>query len=383
MDHRELDDLWDAPLASELEPRYKKAGKGRQPQERFRIREEKQRSLRNGSAVFYAGKLETEPRRERIIKRPLPKAPFRVLDAPSVMNDYYLNVLDWSAEEIVALGLCDHLYAWNARTKSVSHVSTAAENNYVSGVSFSSTGLLAVGMSDGNIEIFDLDKQKSTKLPQRSCRVSSLAWGDGILSAGGKDGAIFNYDTRCGEHVSSFLEHTQEICGLKWDEDRMYLASGANDNCVNVWRNGSSRPRVKLEGHSSAVRAVAWCPWKKGVLATGGGVTDRTIRAWDTERGVCVSSTETEAQVCGILFSERHKELISTHGYSDNNICVWKFCTMRKIGEMSGHADRVLYSAMSPDGNTLATCAADENLNFWKIFEHPKEKDAEESFLIR
>lgn len=35
---------------------------------------------------------------------------------------------------------------------------------------------------------------------------------------------------------------------------------------------------------------------------------------------------------------------------------------------------RVLYSALSPDGQTVVTGAADENLKFWTAFEHKKKK---------
>ncbi|KAI5184284.1 cell division cycle 20, cofactor of APC complex [Nematocida homosporus] len=378
MDHRELDDLWDYAVFRGTEPRYARVKQVKKPVERFAVLE-RPRALGFASPIVYTGQLSRETRRERLAKRPLAKSPFRVLDAPSVLNDYYLNVLDWSSEDIIALGLSDHLYLWNARTRSVQRLTGTSESNYVAGLAFSPEGLLAMGTSEGRVEIFDLDKKKIMDLPQRNCRVPSLAWGPGILSVGAKDGSIFNYDIRSGEHVSSFLHHTQEVCGLRWDGDMNYLASGSNDNNVCVWRNGCTRPRARLEKHTAAVRALAWCPWKKGVLATGGGTDDRTIRSWDVEKEVCLSSVDTGSQVCSLAFSEKYKEIISTHGYSDNSVGVWKFCTMRKIGVMEGHTDRVLYSALSPDGNVLATCAADENLNFWQLFESPTESKGSES----
>lgn len=36
-------------------------------------------------------------------------------------------------------------------------------------------------------------------------------------------------------HTSSFLHHTQEICGLQWSPDGKLLASGGNDNTLNIW----------------------------------------------------------------------------------------------------------------------------------------------------
>ena len=40
--------------------------------------------------------------------RPTPQAPERILDAPELLDDYYLNLLDWNSSNVlgVALGLC-------------------------------------------------------------------------------------------------------------------------------------------------------------------------------------------------------------------------------------------------------------------------------------
>ncbi|KAI5190006.1 cell division cycle 20, cofactor of APC complex [Nematocida minor] len=377
MDHRGGDDLWDISPDMLEEPRYARIKRRKNLSERYGIEDQK-RPLGFPLPIAYTGPLHVESRIDRVAKRPLPASPFRVLDAPSILNDYYLNLLDWSKDNLIALGLSEQLYLWNAENKSVSHLVDAPDDHHISSLSFSHSGLLAVGMSDGNTGVFDVNQAKSVcTLPKRSVRVSSLSWGAGVLSAGAKDGNIFNYDIRAGEHVSSFISHTQEVCGLKWDSEGMYLASGANDNNVCIWRGGYSRPRVKFTDHTAAVRAINWCPWKKGILSTGGGTNDRSIRTWDVDKGICLNTLDTGSQVCSILFSERYKEIITTHGYSDNNISVWKYCSMRKIGTLNGHSGRVLFSALSPDGQTLATCASDENLNFWSLFENrKKENDA-------
>jgi len=47
------------------------------------------------------------------IYRKIPKTPFRVLDAPNIIDDYYLNLLDWGKENIIAVALSDEIYLWN------------------------------------------------------------------------------------------------------------------------------------------------------------------------------------------------------------------------------------------------------------------------------
>ena len=66
---------------------------------------------------------------------------------------------------------------------------------------------------------------------------------------------IINHDVRVAEHaVSTLNNHTQEVCGLKWSTDGRYLASGGNDNLINIWENGSTNPLHSFTRHQAAVK---------------------------------------------------------------------------------------------------------------------------------
>jgi cell division cycle 20-like protein 1 (cofactor of APC complex) len=55
-----------------------------------------------------------------------------------------------------------------------------------------------------------------------------------------------------------------------------------------------------------------------------------------------------------------------------NQIHIWKYPSMTQIATLTGHTYRVLYLAMSPDGQTIVTGAGDETLRFWNAFEKGK-----------
>lgn len=42
------------------------------------------------------------------------EAPERILDAPDVVNDFYLNLIDWSLTNLLAVALGPSVYLWNA-----------------------------------------------------------------------------------------------------------------------------------------------------------------------------------------------------------------------------------------------------------------------------
>lgn len=137
-----------------------------------------------------------------------------------------------------------------------------------------------------------------------SARVGALAWNSFMVSSGSRDGSIIHHDVRQREHcVATLAGHTQEVCGLKWSPDYKYLASGGNDNLVNVWSGVGSSGQHSTDTvhvfnqHQAAVRALAWCPWQTHLLATGGGTADRCIKFWNVNNGTMQHSVDTQSQV--------------------------------------------------------------------------------------
>ena len=59
-----------------------------------------------------------------------------------------------------------------------------------------------------------------------------------------------------------------------------------------------------------------------------------------------------------------------------NQLCLWKYPSMVKMGELSGHTSRVLHLTQSPDGTTVVSGAADETLRFWRIFGDSQDKSS-------
>merc|ERR1739848_909531 len=137
---------------------------------------------------------------------------------------------------------------------------------------------------------------------------------------------------------------------------------------LHVWDLARCSPRHSLRRHQAAIKALAWSPFQRNLLASGGGTADRNICFWNTSTGALLNSIDTKSQVCSILWSKRDKELVSSHGFSMNQLILWKYPSMVKLSELTGHSSRVLHLAQSPDGTTIVSAAADETLRFWRVF---------------
>jgi cell division cycle 20-like protein 1 (cofactor of APC complex) len=310
--------------------------------------------------------------------RTVSKGPFKVLDAPDLADDYYLNLVDWSSTNVLGVGLAGCVYLWSANTSRVTKLcdltappGASSEGDLVTSLNWTAKGnTVAVGTDKGEVQIWDAERCKKIRtMTGHTGRVGCLAWNDNVLSSGSRDRHIYHRDVRAPEqHFRKLSSHRQEVCGLKWNTAENQLASGGNDNKLIVW-NGTdnTEPLWRFGDHTAAVKAIAWSPHQRGILASGGGTADKKIRFWNTLTGTMLSATDTGSQVCNLMWSKTSNEIVSTHGYSavgpiQNQVCIWKYPSMNQVATLSGHTFRVLYLAMSPDGQTICTGAGDETL---------------------
>lgn len=245
----------------------------------------------------------------RSTRRRILTAPERVLDAPGVLDDFYLNLLDWSSRNMVVIGLDTQVYIWNGDTgKSLALMETAADT-YISSVKWSSDGgFVAIGTGNGDVELWDIEDQTKVRTMRgHESRVGVMSWNQAILSTGARSGTIFNHDVRIADHkIAELNGHTSELCGLEWRADGTQLASGGNDNLVNIWdARLLTAPKWTKTNHRAAVKAIAWCPWQSNLLATGGGNQDGCIHFWNSTTGARVNSIDTGSQVTSLKWSTK------------------------------------------------------------------------------
>ena len=275
-------------------------------------------------------------RSPRKASRKISKIPFKVLDAPELQDDFYLNLVDWSSQNVLSVGLGACVYLWSACTSQVTKLcDLTPDGDTVTSVSWSERGnFVAVGTHRGYVQVWDVTASKRVNvLEGHTARVGALAWNGDHLSSGSRDRMIRQRDVRTPPLASERIlgSHRQEVCGLKWSPDNQYLASGGNDNKLFVWNGSSTQPVHAFTEHLAAVKAIAWSPHHHGLLASGGGTADRSIRFWNTLTGQAMQSVDTGSQVCNLAWSKHSSELVSTHGYSQNQILVWKYPTLVQV----------------------------------------------------
>ncbi|KAF2190795.1 WD40 repeat-like protein [Zopfia rhizophila CBS 207.26] len=188
--------------------------------------------------------------------------------------------------------------------------------------------------------------------------------------------------------------HRQQICGLSWSVDGELFASGGNDNACflfetrkvlqgqpgndpsatldvrhgtngeSIWTVTPGRgPVLSLElgreKHkwelNAAVKAIAFCPWQRGLLAIGGGSNDRCIHFYHTVSGACLATIDCAAQVTSLIWSTTRREIAATFGFAQPEhpfrIAVFAWPSCEQIVAIPWYDEnRALYAIPYPGG---------------------------------
>ncbi|QPG72874.1 hypothetical protein FOA43_000177 [Brettanomyces nanus] len=315
---------------------------------------------------------------------------FKVLDAPGLRNDYYSNTVCWSKEsDVLAVGLGAFLYIWNEKQGTIPMQRLNSE--IVSSVSYSSSGILAVGTKTGRITLYDSGSQKIavSSILKPSTGISCIKWVNdhSLFYAGDDSGDVALYEFEKNRDLDGVYRYTvvtrmtircnqQQVCGIDVNPECTQLAVGSNDNSCTLYRIDDLRKPKKMFtlNHQAAVKAVAFCPWMSNLLSTGGGSKDRCIRFWHTTSGTLVKKFETKGQVTSLIWSRSRKELLATFGFGSPGeknglLRVYAYPSLRVVKKVDSNSEmRVLTADLSYDQKYVCAGLSDQSVRIYSIW---------------
>ena len=122
--------------------------------------------------------------------------------------------------------------------------------------------------------------------------------------------------------------------------------------------------------HSAAVKAIAFCPWQRGLVATGGGSNDRAIHFFHAHSGACLATISVQAQVTSLIWSTTRREIAATFGYAQPEhpyrIAVFSWPDCRQVVAIPWVGDmRALYAIPYPGGPNETSQQRSEGGRWW------------------
>lgn len=296
-----------------------------------------------------------------------------------IPTDFYISPIDWSKKDIIITILTDsliHTYQPKLDIVSVRPYEFESDPISIKINNFSDGSKAAIGFDNGSIQIFDIATEKVEQYfePFNSTVMVSNWSNQNLIISGNKEGDVSLLDpTSNGIDVfDNFFN--EEICGIQINPIQPNIcAISSNDSLVKLFdlRN-MSECLLKYTEHKSAVKALAFSPNNENIIVSGGGTLDKSIRMWDTITGQTKYVIDTNSQVCNLFWNKEFNEIVSTHGFSQNQIALWRGSNLGLINEYCENYNRVLYMTHSFDNAKIATLIPSEGINIWKFFPSQK-----------
>lgn len=224
------------------------------------------------------------------------------------------------------------------------------KQTFVFSISWSTSNLLAAGTSDGNINIFPVDRR-------------------GIISP----------------RIKFQATHGKIVEAISWSPNGKYLASGAdvsgtNQKGLKIWHYNSFGSTLKLNqiyefDTQGCVDCIDW--YDNYILATGSINTDQQICIWDLTQKIkaepfCIKYRN----IVEVIKWHPEKKLLACGSLSKKGqLSIWEIDNSSKVIQQVSKRNithEVMSLEWSPDGKYLATTNSQGILTIWKCFSDGK-----------
>ncbi|HVS39028.1 MAG TPA: serine/threonine-protein kinase, partial [Gemmataceae bacterium] len=211
--------------------------------------------------------------------------------------------------------------------------------------------VLSVGQ-DGTVRLWDFVAGKELhQVKDQGAVVSPDS--TRILSWNGEKGAIHYWQAETGRDLPSLETGTGNRC-VVFSADGNYAISGGNDGALHYWDLETGKLVRTIGGDMLVVLRLSYLGGRR-VLS---GSSDKTVRVWSLEDGRQLRRLANMQQLDGVCYGARWAYQIS-----DNAVRFWDVETGKEVQPLTGTPFQKV--ALSPDGKTLATLAADRTVSLW------------------
>lgn len=163
--------------------------------------------------------------------------------------------------------------------------------------------------------------------------------------------------------LCSYHGHSQRVNALGWSPDGKYLATGSNDQTVQVWDAFTRRLLLTYQGHSGQVNVVRWSPTGTRIAS---GSTDKTVQIWDAlNAGDKLVYRDHTQSITDIAWSPDGQALASCSG--EDAVHIWNGWTGENNVLYWGLSAPAYVLAWSPDGQYIASACEDSMIQIWSV----------------
>lgn len=273
---------------------------------------------------------------------------------------------DCGRQAVVAGDQSGEMVSWDLRTGQVAAL-PARHDARVTAIRIAGTRMFSAGY-DGRVLHWDLatvpPTASSVPLPfNKAISAFDISNEAGALYLGLTDGSIAAFQLN-KRHSVSWPAHSGVITGLRASADGQRLVSVSKDNRLRIWQLASGGWRqtrdIRQAGPIQAVDILQELGWLFTANANG------SVATIDFATGSEVRAPNAPLEGAMSLAISTSGEYGATADFS-GTVQVWDVATGAPVAELVGHRKAVLASGFSCDGRYLATGGNDGLLALWSM----------------
>ncbi|MGY6126037.1 nSTAND1 domain-containing NTPase [Paraburkholderia strydomiana] len=155
--------------------------------------------------------------------------------------------------------------------------------------------------------------------------------------------------------------HTEAVRSLAFSPDGRQLASSSGDRTTTIWDLATSMAVLTLTGHTDKVFGVAWRPDGMQIASAS---QDRSVILWRPDASGAVGKLPVDDRVVTALaYSPDGKRLAAASG--SDEVVIWERQSMQRVA-LAAHDGVVTSIAFSPDGTLFASGGWDRTVKLWR-----------------
>jgi WD40 repeat protein len=192
-------------------------------------------------------------------------------------------------------------------------------------------------------------------------RTMMIALGGTVLTGAIAGGVGLWNSLHAEQEVQIYRDHSGTVRSLAWSPDGKSLASGSDDNTVQIWDATKLTTLYTYHGHAARVNAVAWSPPDGNYLASAD--QNGMVQIWQATTGRSTFPPNDQAAMV-VDWSHNGKYFATGSGQT---IQVREIESSNVVAIFTRHVNTILTLSWSPDDTLMASGSVDGSLYIWSV----------------
>ncbi|RWS24822.1 katanin p80 WD40 repeat-containing subunit B1-like protein [Leptotrombidium deliense] len=185
-----------------------------------------------------------------------------------------------------------------------------------------------------------------------------------LVATGGEDNKVNLWAVGNTEILVSLSGHVCTVESIKFGHNEDIICAGSASGSLKVWDLETVKCMTRtLTGHKSVISSLDFHPYGDFVAS---GSVDSNIKLWDIRKKGCMYTYKSHTKdVCCLKFSPDGRWLAS--GGEEGIVKLWDLPAGKLLAELKQHSGKVTDVCFHPNEFLLSSCSSDGTVKFWDL----------------